>query len=647
MLTKKSITRTICTLLVPALILSFGCFPSFASDGASRSVSTIVVSDVDNGDVAVTKTGKTSAEIKLSPSEGYLTADISLLSSKGKNISLEAKGNNVYTCRIPKKEAVLKVKFRRTRLVLSEEQLSMNKGDEKRVSARLEYIDGVPESRTAVKYSGVHFRSSDKSVASITKKGRITAKKKGFARIEAYADSGNNVSSFFYIIVDGNKEKAIGKLGLFAYFDANDFVNRTIFGHSFLVFENTSGRRIPVDIRGFFEINIPTEKYMTSYKCYDSNGYSLLSYYHPTNGEQASDSNEAVRRDYAASLFCNLRSPKKRFINPDNPVPVFRDKKYYVESGNGNVATFGNTAHSEDVATFDAVVAEITKGDFAEIVRENGLTKKVDKITGEFTSGSISGESFLKKIAAVAKEVEYDFNTGYNPMNGVGTKWGGTSLNYELDYQALGRDYKNNAACCVDVTRTQLDAMVDFIQYNNYFQNLGRNCTWVATDAWNLVTAYNPDYCLSPNKGKATKSLATPLWLKSNIKEKASELKHDKKIKFYVNGEKTVIQPEILTKDKKIPELVFETTKFTADYNALKEEDVTFKLDLTGAPEDSAQVYKKVLGSARIRVSEDGILTVRKKTPKGTYRVEVKASASENFDFLKSSITKVIAVKVK
>lgn len=497
---KKHLKQIMCIVSVLTVLMLMSIIAS-ASD-----INTIRLVEPENGTVEITvdPNDATKAIIKTAPDKGYLAASVTLGLKKLTPTESDA---NVYTCTIPTKETKLKVQFRRTKLTLSKDELAMNSGETVKISAKLAYIDGNLETRVSVKKNDIIFESSNPDVVSVDQNGKLTAHKMGYSRISATAVAGNEVAGFFYVIVDGDKSEVVGTIQFNAYFEASEFLSRLINtselspGHCFLVFSNTSGHDITINTSNMYHCEVPTAAYYEAVNSYSGEGVDPVTYYYATDGAPYTAEDKAARASYAATLT-------DRYLCGELETYTIK---------NNDIATFGNTGDGE--------VSDILAGDIDEIMTRLGKKYDFDNLKTMLQNGEIDVELFFVKVIRLITELGYDFSTDYNPFNGV-MREGGVCLNHEIFAQAYYRDYSNSASCKTSITQVQLEAMVDYIQYNNYFTFLERNCTYVASHAWNLVTSSNPKYHYE------TSAIMAPLFMQNAIKAKAVLLSTDKNIEF-------------------------------------------------------------------------------------------------------------------
>lgn len=488
-----------------------------------KNTANIEIQKTEHGRVSVMyKNDK--AVITLSPDRKYITASADLISSSGKKLKLTKEKTNVYTCSIPETQSTLKVQFRRARVMLNKDELAMSKGETSKVSWSFQLLDGYTNTRSLVKNplpdDSIKLSSSDSSVVKIDRKGNLKALKKGYARITAEAAAGNGISDYFYVIVDGEKSEVLGTITFLAFFDIDQVIQGLAeqeLGHSMIIFENKSGHDVKIKTGKYYECNLPTPTYYKAVREFTGEGYDPVTFYSLTDGKFPSEENEAARTELRHKLFTCYEKGKL--------------KKYTVK--NNDIAEFGNTSEDD----YDTVVNTLLyeDGDFPEVLdRYQGreVAAKVFGLVEEAEKNEISAAEFVKELRSlgkIGKELIYDLNHGFMPINGV--NGGGVCLNWEMEVQTYDHYFSNNMACQTEITQLQLDALMDYYQYNNYFSMLEENCTMSAAGAWNLVTADNSKFHITPNIGGITKGVAAPLWAKKKIKKMSSSPKLKKYVK--------------------------------------------------------------------------------------------------------------------
>ena len=502
---KKHLKSALCVLCILVSLLTCCVLVS----AATADMGNISVAETANGSVKLAKSDDGKALVTLQPNKGYLTASVKLKADNGQYLKLtETDTANVYSCAIPESSATLTAEFRRTDLTLNKEELALSSGRTACVSAKLTYLDKELCTRGPVKNNAVTFSSSDPDVVSVDPAtGKLTAHKLGYARITASACAGNEVSDYLYVIVDGDKDEVVGTLQLNAWFEEKVLMNDMHPGHSFLVFTNTSGEPITIDVSGMYECYVPTAEYDKAIKAYDGTGYDPLTFYYVTQGEALNDENKALTQAYADKLFTKkARGELKTYtIAPDT------------------IATFDN---SGDVGL------EMETSDIQEMLSRYGNLFDKEAMEQEIAAGKLTTIGYVRKLNCFLIELNHDLRTGYNPLNGATATNGGEMLNKALEYQAHNRDYQKAVGCKVPITRVQLMAMVDRLQYDTHFNMLDDNCTSSAAAGWNLATAATPRYHMETNQGGITKSLSAPMWLRNDIIAQSVKLAWDRNIQF-------------------------------------------------------------------------------------------------------------------
>lgn len=500
---KKHIKIAVCTACILLCLLASCVLASAAAD-----IRNITVAETAHGNVKLEKSGDGDVRITLQPDKGYLTASVKLKTADGQCLKLaETDMPNVYTCAIPETGATLAVDFRYTELTLCKEELAMNAGKTAWVPAKLTYLDGEPYTRGPVKNDRIVFTSSDPAVVSVDPAtGKLTAHRMGYARITASACAGTGVDDYFYVIVDGDKDKVVGTLQLNAWFEEKVAIEQFLLGHSFLVFTNTSGEDITIDVSQMYGCHIPTAKYAEIINTYDGVGYDPATFYYVTRGAAAADENDNARKAWADELFTTTSRGKLQTytIKPDEMV------------------TFDNTGD---------IILEELMGDMQDILDRYGNFFDEAEMQRQIQNGELTLCGYVSRLNRFLIELSYDLHTGYNPVNGVADH-GGETLNHALYSQAYHRDYRKAVGCKVPVTRVQLMAMVDCVQYDTHFNILDDNCTTSAAVGWNLATAATPRYHMEINRGGITSALSAPMWLRRDIVVQSVKLAWDKNIQF-------------------------------------------------------------------------------------------------------------------
>lgn len=501
---KKHLKSALCVLCILVSLLTCCVLVS----AATADMGNISVAETANGSVKLAKSDDGKALVTLQPNKGYLTASVKLKADNGQYLKLtETDTANVYSCAIPESSATLTAEFRRTDLTLNKEELAMSSGKTACVSAKLAYVDGDLHTRVPVKNNEVVFSSTDPDVVSVDPAtGKLTAHKMGYARITASACAGNGVEDYFYVIVDGDKDEVVGTLQLNAWFEEKVLIEDKLMGHSFLIFTNTSGEPITIDVSGMYECYVPTAEYDKAVKAYGSTGYDPLTFYYVTQGEAVTDKNEEIRKAYADTLLTEkARGELENYVILPN-----------------DIATFDNSGPDR----LDEVL-----GDMQEVLSRYNILFDSESLKQQMKSGKMTLGGYVIKLNKFLIEISYDLHTGFNPLNGSAAE-GGEMLNKALYYQAYNRDYRKAVGCKTMITRVQLMAMVDRIQYDTHFNILDDNCTSSAAAGWNLATVATPRYHVETNQGNITKSLSAPMWLRNDIFAKSVELGWDKNIEF-------------------------------------------------------------------------------------------------------------------
>lgn len=508
---KNVMKRTVSALLVLTILMSL-CVCAFAE--SASGVVTIKLGETEHGIVTVTVDPKDNSKaiITCEPDRGYLTAALFLTKKDGTPVKLEATETaNVFTCTVPAEESTLSVAFRTARVKLNRSELAMISGETFTVRANIDCTDGEIYTRELFGDREVVFASSNPDIVSIDPEtGKMTALKMGYSRITATAVAGNGVEGFFYVIVDGDKSPVVGTIQLNAHFEEQLLIDELLPGHSFLIFTNTSGEDITINIPNLYRYYLPTEAFYEAIDTYDGTGYDPATYFVISKDEGKTDENADARAEYAKKLFETRETlePATYTIKPND------------------IVTIGNTGDDLGFAGEN----------FEEILERYGKSFEYKKILAELVTGTIDLERYWDRIGQLLTEILYDSATGYNPFVGEADESkGGVCLNGERNVQAKNRDYSRAVGCKTKITEVQLEAMLDYAQYNNYFSMLERNCTAFAAGAWNLVTAAKPQYHMDPNRGGVTSGLAMPLWLRNSILAKGAMLAYDSEIEFYEN----------------------------------------------------------------------------------------------------------------
>jgi len=204
------------------------------------------------------------------------------------------------------------------------------------------------------------------------------------------------------------------------------------------------------------------------------------------------------------------------------------------------VVSFGN---SGSIGEDESIADKLLGGEFSEVVDRYGLTWDLEKLEADLLSGRIDFENYYLRLLELAEEISYDMYVGYNPFTyhaGIG----GIYLNGEIRTQARSRRYGEAVGIRTAITEVQLEAMLDFYQYQNWFNMLSCNCTYSAATAWNIATCANPDYHLDPNFGSYSSAISAPMFLKEKILLQSTSLRYDENVTCYSSI--GVIKPEAM-----------------------------------------------------------------------------------------------------
>ena len=452
--------------------------------------------ETENGKAEVT-VDNNIVTIRLSPDTKYTVSYLNLRNSNGTKVCVSGPtvepGQNelVYTAEIVAGQFYqMDYAFRRGIMRTNTKELSVKPGETKNFTAWLNYSDDDIATRPMVWDKTVIFTSSNPSIATVDEKGNVTGVAKGYAVITASGKAANAVRKQCYVLVEDGTEEKIGNITVFARYTPKELD----VGHSFIVFKSAKDGVVIDKAKGFFDVYQPTQAYYDAVENYDGTGYDPVSFYYVTNGEKATDENEPLRRAYADQMVPQVDAAGQLIL-----------KK-------GQIATFGCTTHESTIQS--AIPQEIT-GDVVEMLTRNHVTEE------DFKTNPIRS---MVGVGKFLRELIYDFYIDYNPINGTelnGTgAGGGVCLNEELRRQVYRFDATPNVTISVDVTQTQFDAMLDYMCNNNYFNILERNCTEVAGDVWNLVTAGRPELHIEPNFGGITKAISMPMAFQLKMLEK-------------------------------------------------------------------------------------------------------------------------------
>ena len=486
---KKTIIKIVAAVLIFVLLL-----PTAAL--AVEQTPIRYEKEVENGAAEVAVNGNT-ATIRLSPDQKYMVSYISLHDSNGTKVCVSGPAAEsgdaalVYTAPIADDHSYyLDYGFRRAIVRTDTKEMSVKPGETKQFVAWLNYSDDSIATRSLTWDKDIVFTSSNPAVATVDEQGNVTGGTKGYAVITASAKSGNGVSKQCYVLVEDGTEEKIGNITVFARFSPKELD----VGHSFIVFKSLKDGVVIDKAKGFFDVYQPTQAYYDAIESYDGMGYDPVSFYYVTNGEQTTDENEPLRKAYADKLVPQVDAVGQLVL-----------KK-------GQIATFGCTTHESTIQS--AIPNEIT-GDVVEMLSRNYVTAE------DFKTNPIRSIIGLRKFV---QELIYDFSIDYNPINGTelngARAGGGVCLNEELRRQVYRFDATPNVTISIDITQIQFDAMLDYMCNNNYFNIVERNCTEVASRAWNLVTASRPELHMEPDFGGITKAISMPVAFQLKMLEK-------------------------------------------------------------------------------------------------------------------------------
>lgn len=266
----------------------------------------------------------------------------------------------------------------------------------------------------------------------------VKALKPGYSYLEAFVDG---VKKRCYVIVKGD-EDYVGKVSIVSKFSYDDFFSELNFGHSFIIFE--AYQDIELSLDNYFLSFIPSEK------------YKELSLNNPD-----------------ALLFSNVDTKDKKLYADSLLKP---EEISSLSMSKGDIATFGQTSLSDSLT----------------VTLESIFNSNI------FNRYSFFGSSFTDLRSLFIQVDNFIFNylyDGFNNQlanNGISSS-GGHSLNYELHRQAEYMSFTPNNMLSIEVTDTELRAMIDFI--NNYggYSTLNQNCTTMAVSAFNIVSSKYPE----------------------------------------------------------------------------------------------------------------------------------------------------------
>jgi len=494
---------------------------------------------VENGKVAYVCqnkphfTGEEEAKgyyILLKPNEGYMTASAYVKTANGNR---QLSGNdypNVFPYSADASDAAaetLVVSFRRYRVELSEQQMALTQAETALPTASIMYTDGETNTRKFIKFTELTWTSSNKDVANVENGKLVKTGKDGFARIEAWPTYGNpgdknEAVAYFYVLVEANKTNSVGTIQLNSLFSEKAFMTEGNVGTSFLSLQYNG---TDMEIGGFGKIYAPveyTEKeqgtlnsneetkikdvrvfYDKTAKYTGSEGtQDPITFYAATAGEGATeDQIKQAREDLANSLFKTLG----------------REEKLIVKEG--DVVTFGNYGEVNAATLWNLLI----NSDFGEAVLRAGKSWELKKMVSNLLEGRIDLDVFTESIKDLAEELAYDFSNGYNPFNYASSK-NGITVNYELYKQALDTDYSDAVGIRTKITQIELDAMLDYLHYNNNYELLTNNSANVAVGAWNLINAGNSKLILENSVLSETDYITMPAFVKYNILIASSSL---------------------------------------------------------------------------------------------------------------------------
>lgn len=285
----------------------------------------------------------------------------------------------------------------------------------------------------------IKLSTSNSEVASL-EDDIIIAKTPGFSCIEARVDG---VSSALYVIVEGENDEFVGKVSAVSKFSLEQFLDEMNFGHSFLMFESYQDG-ITIELNDYFLSYLPSEEF---YNIALNNPEKLL----------YSNVDEEDMKSYADSLVVPAKNLESITLN------------------RGGIATFGQTSISDSLkVSIDSIINSniFERYDFHKLI-------------------TIDFRSFLYNFSRIIVSYIKDGLNNQLANNGV-TDYGGHSLNYELHRQAEYMSFTPNRVLSIDVTSSELDALVYFI--NNYggYATATENCASMAMKGFNIVTSAFP-----------------------------------------------------------------------------------------------------------------------------------------------------------
>lgn len=485
----KTLKQLSCLFIALVMVLSVSVFTFAQPDQAPYAY------QFDHGIVVGFKTNDVVSLVS-QPDEGYILA-VLLLLEDSLPVSLEEKSfdsNGVVTFTGESTGSIdITARFRRAFISLDKKEFGLSAGECAKIDADIFYVDGNLEGRDDVRYDTLAFSSSDEQVATVDENGKITAVSQGYARITVSTKYGN-VKAYCYVVVDGDKSEKVGTIALGARFSFSDL---DIVGHSYIVFESAVDDLL-IDTTGFFKVYVPTEAYKKALEEYDGTGNDPVSFLYATNGEAYSEELAEQCTAYADTLF-ETKTPEE--------YPVYTVNK-------GDIITFGNTTDEG----IEMATTLLSTGDYPEVIQRNTGSTDYSELITRVLSGEIGLAELEKANDDISEEMKWDLSHGYMPINGHSIN-GGVCINYELYSQASMKDYKNSIMCKTDITKLELEALIDFATFNNYFSILERNCSLFAAGAWNIATSQRPELHIRGNFGGVTSGLIAPLFIQANIVE--------------------------------------------------------------------------------------------------------------------------------
>lgn len=176
--------------------------------------------------------------------------------------------------------------------------------------------------------------------------------------------------------------------------------------------------------------------------------------------------------------------------------------------------------------------------------------------------------------------------------------------------------------------------------------SIGYNFTGAADFAWNLFD----EACMEPlfpyseyypvYEGLSQQSRKNDLWVSDIIYYPAGVTKGEDKLQavssLFISDTSSLLEGATVVKDKQTIKL----TKKSASYKAsvLKKASKSFQI---GAKAEGKLTYSVASGKKYISVSKTGKVTVKKGTPKGTYKINVKAAATDKYQAA-SAVVKIV-----